>query len=1430
MKKIICLIACLLISVSASAKIWIPIIRVPDASKPMVLQDLDIDLRVEGNLARTTYTMTFFNPNERVLSGEMIFPLMPRQAVVGMALDIRGKMQDASVVEKKRARKIYDQQVNRGIDPALVEKVSGNQYRMNIYPLNPKGTRQIRIVTEEVLSAHDGQITLSLPLGLEQTLKHFVLKLAVEQASAGKPELKTDFRNLAFTTQQGWLEASVEKTDFWLDNSLTLTFPTKTQPFVYTGAQDGQDYFYARVPMKAERKAAPAPKKIAVLWDTSASGNQRNTTLETAWLSAYLRAIKQTTVELIPFHITRQKAQFFVIKGGDSKALTDRIKTLAYDGATRLDNLNPGEIKADIILLFTDGIATISESDLGTIKVPVYVITTATATQGPMLADLAQRTRGEVLDLNQIKIPEAVARLTHTPLRLVSVSGQARDIYPRIGAVVDSDLIVVGKYDGKPQDLTLNFGYAAGKATQSKTIHIGINQNNPIAPRQWAIRRVQDLELDKKKNRDEIVKLGKAFELLTEETSLLVLDTLEDYLKYDVVPKDPEMRANYERWKKPEGHIIIMGDTKVAKHYRQTQKDLPPVRTTEYRRLVDNIRAMIPLKRWFDKDEKAPDPMVPDEPNDFEIDPKEVGEEKRDWVYDKGSVSGRVIESDGMAINARMMAKGANSEAQEAQVEVRLREWSPNTPYMKQLRPVADKDLYQAYLKQREAYADMPAFYLDVAEELAKRGQTNSAVRVLSNLLEMMPDNKTLIRIVAQKLMTWQQNELAEILFKSIVREWPELAEGTYDLAAYYDSVGQNQQALDLYLKLLNNDWEDNVRRQTILIAMNGLIARDKTLNTRAIHPDLIFALPMDLRITLGKTSNAGWVGLDIVDPFKNWGNPRVWGENNDYRLKHAREGLYQIRTDRGWARWERGGLLPPVVWLDIYTHFGQKNQTHDRVVVRLDEVQNRKLASVVFTNGNCENNPANPIRYLGACTNCADARGLFLPKLICDQCENRVMVGDFCMPKCTEAAPMQSRIGKCYACDNAKALKLSAEECAKCPNREMVCGYCAIKGSVKNEACRSKEITMDCDNKQPVSASAEDCAKCPNREMVGKYCSLKQCPAKAPLQSDNGRCEDCNTAGSIIVSAEDCAKCPNRKMQGKYCVRQACGENEPLLLEDTDMCMACEFAGPIKTDAKTCAKCPNRHMVGEQCRPICADKTLLEDAYGKCLSCNENDEVEATAEACAKCPNRRMEDGRCVKISCQSEAEIESKDGSCFACDATYGITTYPEECAKCPNRKMLNGECVPVCAEAGMLQAESGRCYACDTKEHVWTDEENCAKCPNRHYKDGRCVAACPADKPILDRWGDCHSCDEEEDFETDEQTCAKCPARKQFGEMCRRPCDKYTPMQETQWGRCYDCYADNDENFTAEDCAKCPNRRMVNGRCMDYGPEMYRQFLSE
>ena len=96
MKKILFILAGLMLSLSANAQIWFPFIRVPDKQKQMELQALNIDVQIMGNIATTTYDMVFFNPNDKTLEGEMTFPMTQNQTVVAMALDINGKMRAAS--------------------------------------------------------------------------------------------------------------------------------------------------------------------------------------------------------------------------------------------------------------------------------------------------------------------------------------------------------------------------------------------------------------------------------------------------------------------------------------------------------------------------------------------------------------------------------------------------------------------------------------------------------------------------------------------------------------------------------------------------------------------------------------------------------------------------------------------------------------------------------------------------------------------------------------------------------------------------------------------------------------------------------------------------------------------------------------------------------------------------------------------------------------------------------------------------------------------------------------------------------------------------------------------------------------------------------------------------------------------------------------
>jgi Ca-activated chloride channel family protein len=67
-----------------------------------------------------------------------------------------------------------------------------------------------------------------------------------------------------------------------------------------------------------------------------------------------------------------------------------------------------------------------------------------------------------------------------------------------------------------------------------------------FAAQAWANLQLRQLLPERSVNRAAIERLGKAFGLVTPGTSLIVLDRVEDYVRYEIVPPT-ELRAEYER-------------------------------------------------------------------------------------------------------------------------------------------------------------------------------------------------------------------------------------------------------------------------------------------------------------------------------------------------------------------------------------------------------------------------------------------------------------------------------------------------------------------------------------------------------------------------------------------------------------------------------------------------------------------------------------------------------------------------------------------------------------------------------------------------------------------------------------------------------------------------------------------------------------------
>jgi hypothetical protein len=81
-----------------------------------------------------------------------------------------------------------------------------------------------------------------------------------------------------------------------------------------------------------------------------------------------------------------------------------------------------------------------------------------------------------------------------------------------------------------------------GGARERQVAIAGDRADNPLAAALWARLRIAALEGEYELNKAAIRRLGKTFGLVTRETSLIVLDRVEDYARFEIVPP-PELMA-----------------------------------------------------------------------------------------------------------------------------------------------------------------------------------------------------------------------------------------------------------------------------------------------------------------------------------------------------------------------------------------------------------------------------------------------------------------------------------------------------------------------------------------------------------------------------------------------------------------------------------------------------------------------------------------------------------------------------------------------------------------------------------------------------------------------------------------------------------------------------------------------------------------------
>lgn len=935
-------------------------VQMDGKTRPIELSRVDTQVTVTGFVAEIRTTMTFYNPHGRNLAGDLYFPLPEGTTISGYALDVGGVMVDGVAVEKTEARQIFEAEVRKGIDPGLVEWTQGNSFKTRVFPIPPNGTRtvMVRYLTQVFLD--NGVPSLSLPMAYRDTVKEFHLRVEVIKPSAPPVIRQGKLANFAFGAVRDSYIAETTLRNQTITETLVMGLPDVEKDRVRVEkAADNEVYFVIHdLPPAAPQGGETKPRHLGILWDASGSRSLKSIDRELGVLALYLKGlgVEDLVVDVVAFRNDPDSAVTYHVKNGDATRLLESLRAIPLDGGTQMGRLLPDGYKGkvDLFLLFSDGLSTIGKDMPEQFNVPVTILSNEPTANHGFLRFLAGHTGGSYLNLATMTDEEAVARIgvaTYALQRISVDEGKVDGLCPGGVTAVRGPMAVLGKLKSRDATISLHYG-VGGKTSQTVTYALSESSSGQgeLVRAFWATRQVDELAMQPEKNHDELVRLGKEYGLVTPGTSLLVLETLEQYVEHRVMPPAtlPDMRRAWVQ--------RIEEDERVKKEERQNKLEQM---VSLWNQRVQWWNTEFKVPKVVEKVEAKPTAMRDEAEEQSARSASPMMEMRGSGMGAGGASMERERRMD--APGGAKKAKGKDGDDDAVEVPpaptIELANWNPDTPYLKKLSGVNKLGRYATYLTLRPEYATSPSFFLDCANVFFTDGETRLALRVLSNIAEMDLENPALLRILAHRLAQQGELALARGVFEKVLKLRPDEPQSYRDLAAVLDQMEDYRQAVKLLYHVVLNDWERFAEIELIaLMEMNRVIARANRQGVKKfdVDPRLVKLLDLDIRIQL--TWDADLTDMDLW-VFEPTGEKAYYGNNRtqagglvsrdftqgygpeEYLIHKAVRGTYKMQANYYGSS---GPTLtgPVTLQLDIFTNYGRTNEERKTVTLRLEGVK----------------------------------------------------------------------------------------------------------------------------------------------------------------------------------------------------------------------------------------------------------------------------------------------------------------------------------------------------------------------------------------------------------------------------------------------------------------------------------------------------------
>lgn len=950
-----------------------PAIMIKEGDKPsrsLGMDQLKVDIKVIGNIAVTTLDMTFYNEKDRILEGELYFPLGEGQTVSRFAMDVNGKLREGVVVEKEQGRVAFESTVRKQIDPGLLELTKGNNFKSRVYPIPAKGYKRIVIAYEQELEEKSEHLIYYLPMHFPDKLKKLDIKAEVFNQKLAPQVQPKSLSNITFNRWEENFVATYHNENVWAKSPIYFAIPKtdhKENIIIEKGA-DGDYYFYVLTGLElSQGKALTKPKNITILWDASSSrGEQGLSKLELEIIEQYIQEVKPQQTELVIFSNDVREKIIYNTKTGDASALINKIKATPFDGATQYGVINTEALKGEHVLLFSDGLSNFGKKELSPVKQPLFTINTSSKADHSRLRYMAEQTPGHYINLSlrQVAWPELRKHFLYQQQKFVQVSaGNVTEVYPK--RIKDFNGIqkgFVGKLKGTETRLKLSFGFDK-EMEQATTITMDLDVDKHLTTtglveKLWAQKKLAELDLRYEKNKDKITALGKEYGIVTRNTSLLVLDRVEDYVAHKITPPS-ELLEEYNKLisdqtrgleKSESEHLArVYADFQERVKWWEKEFKVLEIKTKKDKLIADTVayrlRGNVSDVATYMNAEPTEEAIQ--ERRESEVVTEIISSEQMQATgsvsYGWSATDDDAMEEDEKAVEA----KGGRKSA------IALEAWNPDTPYIKELAKVRPAELYKTYLQLKETYKNQPSFYLDVADLFIANDMKEEALRVLSNIAELELENHALLRILAHRLEQLKYYDLAISVYLDVKDIRAEEPQTFRDLGLCYALNGEPQKAVDMLYHVVSNSWDMRFPGIEALAAceMNKVIANaSQELDLSGIDEKFIKSMPVDMRVVLNWDTDNCDMDLWVTDPrgekcFYSHKLTVSGGRmSNDFTrgygpeefvIKKALPGEYKVEVNYyGTSSQKLSG--PTTIQVKMITNYGREKEQAQEVTRRL--------------------------------------------------------------------------------------------------------------------------------------------------------------------------------------------------------------------------------------------------------------------------------------------------------------------------------------------------------------------------------------------------------------------------------------------------------------------------------------------------------------